>query len=430
MSRKIISHIISLAIIIISGNTWAQSRDDGQEYKVVVATGSGANSEKAEKNALSTSVEQVVGSLIDSEVIVTNQYFIQEKIISASNGYIESYDKLKEWQEDGIFFCRIKAKVKSKAIFQKVQAANKVEIATDGASLVAKVETDTISKEGTADILNKQLATLFDHCLKIHTIGEPIPVSSPAKGTTILNIPIIVGVSSDSYLNETKALCDKLDRLCIKHLSFTSMWRPTKLTYSKLADETSGKKPLIASSFFSGGYDFTTPDYQYKERLKNELKNKGRDLGVISICSCTLNGRFHRDDYFVDRSIVSSFSSLCYGTLNIKVSLLDISGKVIESFDNNYYVEWARDFDPTCGESGIGFEGNDKQFCVFPGALDVKNRTMRGAGNAIVMTWTGNFECEIETERLSKVKTTRLEVSLKPKYDNSKKSRNKSAIIY
>lgn len=395
----------------------AQTQDEGQEFKVVVATGSGVSSDKAQKNALSSSVEQVVGTLVDSEVAVKNQDFIQEKIISASNGYVESYDKLKEWQEDGVFFCRIKAKVKSKSIFQKIQAANKVEVATDGASLVARVETDTSSKEETTEILKKQLATLFDHCLKIHTAGELIPGSSPTKGTTTLKIPIVVGISYESYMNEIKALSDKLDHLCIEHLSFSSMWgRPSKLLFSALSDETLGERnKLMAASSFVGGYDWTTPDYQYREKIENKLKRNERDWGVISICSCTMNGRFHRDDYFVDRSIVSALSTLRYGTLNIKVSLLDIAGNAIESFDDNYYVGWARHFDLNCGDSGIGFEGNDKQFCVFPGALDVKNCTMTGGQNAIVMTWTGKYECEIETDNLSKVKTTRLEVSLKPK---------------
>ena len=419
MNRKLIIHILSLALIMIDEKVMAQTQDEGQEFKVVVATGSGVSSEKAQKNALSSSVEQVVGTLVDSEAAVKNQDFIQEKIISASNGYVESYDKLKEWQEDGVFFCRIKAKVKSKSIFQKIQAANKVEIATDGASLVARVETDTISKEGTTEILKKQLATLFDHCMKIHTTGEPIPDSNSTQGTTTLKIPIVVGVSYESYMNEIKALCDKLDHLCIEHLSFSSVWkRPVRYFFkSELVDETEIGNNLRADSFFAGGYDWTTPDFQYRDKIEKKLKRDERDFGLISIFSCTMNGRFHRDDYFVDRSIVSALSSLRYGTLNIKVSLLDIDGKVIESFDDNYYVGWSRYIVLDSGDSGIGFEKcrfvkdpSPKQFCIFPGALDVT-----GGQNAIVMTWVGKYKCQIKTDNLSKVKTTRLEVSLKPK---------------
>lgn len=67
--------------------------------KVVVVDGYGANQKQAESDALRNAVEQAVGVLVDSKSMVANSRLIDDKILTASQGYITDYrvtDKHKE----------------------------------------------------------------------------------------------------------------------------------------------------------------------------------------------------------------------------------------------------------------------------------------------------------------------------------------------
>ena len=56
----------------------------------VVATGIGKDRDEALKSALRAAVEQAVGVLVDAETLVTNDKLVTDKILTFSDGFVQT----------------------------------------------------------------------------------------------------------------------------------------------------------------------------------------------------------------------------------------------------------------------------------------------------------------------------------------------------
>ncbi|MBT3880070.1 MAG: hypothetical protein HON76_14855 [Candidatus Scalindua sp.] len=72
-------------------------------------------------DALRRAVEQVVGTLITSESMVSNYTLLYDRVYSQSSGYVKSYKVLNEEGKDGIYVVRINAKVGTDGISNDLQ---------------------------------------------------------------------------------------------------------------------------------------------------------------------------------------------------------------------------------------------------------------------------------------------------------------------
>ena len=90
----------------------------------VVVTGVGLNPGKAKENAFSNALEQVVGVLVDAETIVENDKVIRDQVHTLTSGFVEELDVIDTWQEDGLHFARIRAKVAAGKLGEKLEKQN------------------------------------------------------------------------------------------------------------------------------------------------------------------------------------------------------------------------------------------------------------------------------------------------------------------
>lgn len=120
--------LILCFLIVIPSILFAQQTD---ESKQVIANGLGAilagDEVKAREDALSSAlrnaVEQVVGTMIESDVLVENYQTVEDKIYSRTTGYVQQYDIVSEnKQSDNVFEVTIRATVKMSDLRNDLQA--------------------------------------------------------------------------------------------------------------------------------------------------------------------------------------------------------------------------------------------------------------------------------------------------------------------
>jgi hypothetical protein len=412
------SAIVTLVVAAMCERSHAQDNN----FKTVVVTGSGATSEKALQNALSMSVQQVVGTLVDSETIVTNQDYIQEKIISASNGYVESYDVVKTWQADQICNCRIKAKVKSRAIQQQLEAINTIVLPMDGKALEARVTTEKQAAADAAEMLYKQLSTFAERLITVQATNAIKPIGEK-DGTTTIVIPIVVRVDQEAYKNRSRALCEALDKLSLKHMAFSQMFAPARPIVSLCGlfcqkPDVAGNKTTLTATRCFGVYG---PEFGKVDAFQRKVWQASAAAvpvaSVIKVIQCDLQGKLREDDYFVDKDVAEKLVRLSYSRLTLKVTLLDDDGTTIDSYDDDYmYTNLsvnASRFVLSANRAGSGSNGAYSVF-VFPGGC----RFGSGFVSEFATSWAGNAFCEVQTSALPKVKSAKVEVYLK-KVDGS-----------
>jgi hypothetical protein len=115
-------------LVLTSSLLYAQQPD---ESKQVVANGLGAilagDEVKARDDALAAAlrnaVEQVVGTMIESDVLVENYQTVEDKIYSRTTGYVQHYDIISaNKQSDNVFELTIRATVKMSDLRNDLQA--------------------------------------------------------------------------------------------------------------------------------------------------------------------------------------------------------------------------------------------------------------------------------------------------------------------
>ena len=100
---------------------WQEIRAFGlPEAKEVIVTGVGTDPDKAIQNAFSQAIEQTVGFLVDAETVVKNDQLIRDEILTYSRGYVEKYEVVKRWEEDGLHHATIRAVVARDKLVEKL----------------------------------------------------------------------------------------------------------------------------------------------------------------------------------------------------------------------------------------------------------------------------------------------------------------------
>lgn len=140
----------------------------------VVVTGVGTDPEKALQNAFTHAIEQAVGVLVDAETLVENDEIISDKVLTFSRGYVDQYKALKDWQEDGLHYCRIRATVSAEKLTEKLVASNVTVREVAGELLVLRALHELDSVEKAAEMFRKAMRDYaMRKLVKVEIIEKP-----------------------------------------------------------------------------------------------------------------------------------------------------------------------------------------------------------------------------------------------------------------
>ena len=146
------------------------------EAKEVIVTGVGTDPEKAMQNAFSQAIEQTVGLLVDAETVVKNDQLIRDEVLTYSRGYMEKYDVVKRWQEDGLHHTTIRAVVARGKLTEKLKGMKIAVQEVSGELPARQFHFDAKNEEQAAEMFKKALAD-FDmmKLTKVEIVGKPEP---------------------------------------------------------------------------------------------------------------------------------------------------------------------------------------------------------------------------------------------------------------
>lgn len=117
-------------------------------------------------------MSKVVGTLVDAETQVKNDEVISDQILEYSGGFVSSYDKVSEKEDDGLFRVEIKAQVERRQLIAKLITAKVTVRAVDGKGLAAEVLTQQEARKNATALLAKELAQL-PKVLRADVVGKP-----------------------------------------------------------------------------------------------------------------------------------------------------------------------------------------------------------------------------------------------------------------
>ena len=126
------------------------------------------------QNAFSQAIEQTVGLLVDAETVVKNDQLIRDEVLTYSRGYVEKYEVVKRWQEDGLHHATIRAVVARDKLAEKLKGM-KIALADVSGDLAGRqIKFDFKNEEQAAEMFKKALAD-FDmtKLTTVEIVGKP-----------------------------------------------------------------------------------------------------------------------------------------------------------------------------------------------------------------------------------------------------------------
>jgi len=186
--------------------------------KTLVATGYGIDNAQALKMAFRTAIEQYVGVVVDSSSIVKNSELIDDSLLTASSGYIQTYKILSTSNQNDLIAIKIMATVQSQKLIQSIHKLNIATVTISGAKDIgARVETKHIAKEDALKMLHKAWGEAWsDQALQdmlTVKIDSVKVMEDEAEGDSVpLHIQASVHVDDAKY----KATIQKLETLFIQ----------------------------------------------------------------------------------------------------------------------------------------------------------------------------------------------------------------------
>jgi hypothetical protein len=406
--------VSALICSVLAVQSFAQS--DGQELRKVVATGAGMNEDQALKNAFTIAVQQVVGTIVDTETIVREDDTIRERILSASNGFIKSYKLIRQWQQDGLHQCSIEALVQIQQLKERLAEANISTFPASGPDLTAHDYTDKKRQADTSAILAKLINDLPNRVLGVQAHGDTVPIDSKQEGITRLKIPIIVFVDQKAYVQETAQLTTTLDKLALQRISGSIKLLRANSKYRDQGESLrTPAEQLLPNDQFNEG-DNSLEGQSAKKAIDGLLQEAKQKLGtvpetpgVITLMSgVSATGSTKLSFYAMNKSTLGSLDATSPCRIVVTVALADADGAELDSSEHPFEPEdrngQASPFVFEKGNKYRNFDGLDVR--ISPGL-----RTETGGSFLQISTsWTGDVFADIETEMLPRLKSVKLSV--------------------
>lgn len=196
---SILGNTVLVLLALSSASLIAAEPPTQAETTVVVASGLGTDPEKALKNALMSAVEQAVGLIVDAETLVKNDRIVRDQILTYSDGFVETFEKIREGTRDGLVEIKIKATIKRRQLVTKLSESKVTSAKLDGASLFGELTTQIEGQKNAAKLLERALEGLP---LKLMTaeLADPKPtIIKKDEASVKARWTVVIGFDQKAY---------------------------------------------------------------------------------------------------------------------------------------------------------------------------------------------------------------------------------------
>jgi len=189
-----LSELTLLFVALSSSQLFAQEikpsgKIAGQESPTqqVIAEGIGATPDEAIKSAFRAAVRQVVGAVVDAEMIVKNDVIIEDNVLTYSDGFVKKYDEIpgSKSAKSGIHRITIKATIERRSIVAKLKASNVMMLSIDGTELYSEAVSQLQAAADAATLVEKQFEGFPESCIKISIVGKPQTIEKTDTDATV-----------------------------------------------------------------------------------------------------------------------------------------------------------------------------------------------------------------------------------------------------
>jgi hypothetical protein len=179
-----------------AARTTVRSFDDRGTRQVVV-DGVGATAEEAIKDCFRKAVSTVMGTIINAETDVENDRLVMDRILTLSDGYVDTYEELGGARvEDGLVRRRISATVRRDSLLLACGRAESMSV--DASGLYPEAMTKLERRKSAQALLRATLDLFPGKLLDLQLEGRP-PITKLGETTTTVAPSLVIRVDAKKY---------------------------------------------------------------------------------------------------------------------------------------------------------------------------------------------------------------------------------------
>lgn len=200
LSAALLGCFVAIAPVLqsIPSSLHREAQSETNETLVLESTGLAATESEALQQALLSAVSSAVGTLIDAETIVENDTVIKDRILSASNGFVEKYEKLESQKTAEGWSVKIRATVRSGTLREQLdQSIHRATSPVDGQNLGQRIKTKKQVAQDQVQLIRLAIGDCHKRVLKIERIGDPEAVEALGLPDDMVRLRIAVRISVD-----------------------------------------------------------------------------------------------------------------------------------------------------------------------------------------------------------------------------------------
>ena len=259
---------------------------NSSDAKEIIVTGVGTDPEKAVQNAFSQAIEQTVGLLVESETVVKNDQLIHDEILTFSRGYVEKYEVIRRWQEEGLHHAKIRAVVAKDKLVEKLRGIKVAVREVSGELPARQFEFDAKNEEQAGNMFKKAMAD-FDmvKLTKVEIVGKPDITRENANAK--VHVKIKISPDMDAWRNFSQSVRPILAKTAIRRAALTQSHSSRSSDADLLKRQIEGNGILVA--FFvnirNSGEQKQWEVFRVPETLKGAIESKASSVHCRLVCA-------------------------------------------------------------------------------------------------------------------------------------------------
>lgn len=185
----------------------------GMGVENVVVDGWGTSEEEALRDAFRTAIRTVIGSVVSTKTVVDQDRLLIDRIVTFSDGFVDSYEILHTTYEAGHVHRRIRATVRKRELGRHVLAALSSS-SHDGRGLWPEVVTKIERRKAALSLLHAVLEDYPWNCVDIALEGTPA-ILGDRDGAARLGPKLVVGVDANRFRSVEERIKVALEGLAV-----------------------------------------------------------------------------------------------------------------------------------------------------------------------------------------------------------------------
>ncbi len=181
-------------------------------FAEVEVAGVGATQDEALRQAWSTAVAEVVGTMVDAKTVIQNNKLIQDQILVFSKGYVTKTQTLSTTVEGGVTRVRVRVTVQRSGVEQKIEQLRAEKLWVDAESLIAAAKSKDEMELKRAEMLGDALLAYEKAAgvrTKVAMIGQPVIVGDNVE----LRYEITMNQDESTLTSAASTLLETVERL-------------------------------------------------------------------------------------------------------------------------------------------------------------------------------------------------------------------------